>query len=268
MADAVGDLTVVSAGGIEDVAVARAVDDLLGEDRLLALLGLEDDAHDLVALLDDVHAPAVEEHVDLLLGDHHVHQVLRALGVDRRLPVDLLNLLRTRLADIAAQGNRAIGELLRETARDQAPALAFETLRGAEHDQDHAVGEESAQRAIALDKGDLRTRAGGGNRGGESGGATANHDDVRLVENRNLPCGADDLAILHLTAGTILDRVAEREDVLAEPDVVRITHRTRRQGVLRLHKLVCRERRAHKGRATDAKTLQKLSLADVHGVGS
>ena len=264
MADAVRDLSVVAASREEHVAVAGAVDDLLRENRLLALLRFEDDAEDPVPLLDDIDAPAVEEHVDLLLGDHRIHQVLRAFGVHRRLPVGPLQLRGARTAHVVAERDRAVRELLREAARDEPPRAARELLGGAEHDEHHAVREESAQRAVAFDERDLRARAGGGDGGGEAGGAAADHDDVRLVEDRHLARRADDLAVLERAARAVFDRVAEREDVLAEPDVVRIAHRAGRQAVRRLHKLVRHKRRARQGRATDAEALQELSLADVH----
>ena len=66
------------------VAVARTVDDRLGEDRLASRLALDDDAFDGIAVFNDVGAEYVQQHFDADLLQHLQRHGLRLFGVDDR----------------------------------------------------------------------------------------------------------------------------------------------------------------------------------------
>jgi hypothetical protein len=84
------------------------------------------------------------------------------------------------------------------------------------------------------------------------------------VENRNLPRRLNDLAVLHVTALAILNRMGERIDALTEPYGIRITDRSRRQLLVRRNKFVRQSRSAHKTGTAKSKTPQKLTCCYLH----
>ena len=264
MPDAVRDLPIVAAGLEEHVRIARAVHHLLGENRLAALLGLEHDAQHLVAVLDRIDAPGMEEHVDLRLGDHLVHEVLRALGIDRRLPVAMVLFADRARAHPVAQGSGAFGELRDQPLRDKSVFAGGLAVARGEHDQHHAVREEAAQRTVALDERHLRTSAGRRDCGSEAGRAAAHHHHVRLVKDRNLARRLQHLAADERAAGAVLDGVRKRKDVAPPRQVRRIADRARRQAAVHLDILVAQRDAADKPRPADAEALQKFAFGYLH----
>ena len=255
---------VVAAAGLEEhVRIAGAVDNFLCEDRLASFLRLEHHALHAVAGLDHVDSPAVEEHLDIVLGDHLVHHVLGALGVDCRKPV----LLRTSVLGLAGESRAELAhpvhELLAHAARHQRP-LAVVAPRCREHYEHHAVGEQAAKRSVALDERDLRACLRGCNGGGKASRAAAHHNDVGRVENWQLVRGLDHLAVLEPAARAVLHRVLEREDVLAEPDVLGIAYAALGKHFLGLDKLVAKRRTCSCGRTAKSDLLEKLTLRQIH----
>ena len=245
--------------------LAPRIDDLPGENRLKALLGLEHDAENAVAVLYHVDAPRMEEHLDLALRDHGVHQVLRRLGIYRRLPVGARAVVAGPRPEAAsAEGGRAIHELLADAVRHEFPSAAVRAARRREHDEHHAVGEKPAKRTRPFHKRDLRARPCGGDRCREASWAAAHHDHVRLVENGNLARRTDDLAVFHVAARAILDGMRNGEYPLPEPDVVGIADGAGRQGLARRDIVVAKRRAGHAGRAEQSKLLQEIALTYLH----
>lgn len=260
--DAVGDLAILGSGGEIDVAVARAVDNGLRENRLHALLGHEHDTADLVALLDHVDAPGVEEHVDLLLFDHAVHEILGAFGVDRRLhEVLFCGLSAERRAEVLG----AIHKLAADAARNDRKISAGFLAGRRKNDKNHTVREKTAERAVLLDKRNLRARLGGGDRRGETGTTATDNDDIGLMENRNLASGHHDLAALHERAGAVLGRMLNRIDPLSEARIQRIADRPGGQLLAGGDKFIAERSARNSGGSADTKTLEKLSLRNLHG---
>jgi len=84
------------------------------------------------------------------------------------------------------------------------------------------------------------------------------------VENRNLPRRLNDLAVLHVTALAILNRVGKRIDALTEPYRIRIADRSRRQLLVRCNEFIRHSRTANKTGTTKSKTPQKLTCRYLH----
>jgi hypothetical protein len=176
-----------------DVAVARAVDHRLGQDRLASLLALENNPLQGVAGLDDIHAPGAEEHIDTGLLNHLVHQHLGRLGIDGRL------------IGRASPGGDGIGshllqppqKLLADAAGHQLVAVALSDA-GADHHQHDAVGPESAERTAAFDQRGLCAGARGGHGRGETRRPAAHNHDIGLMENGQFTRRLDHLAVLQI----------------------------------------------------------------------
>jgi len=79
-----------------------------------------------------------------------------------------------------AERASALGEFLDEALRHKAEFLALARAR-AEHDEHHAVREETAERPVAFHKRHLRARARGGDRGGDAGDAAAGDDEIAAL---------------------------------------------------------------------------------------
>ena len=228
MADSVGYLAVIAAGAEQEIGIACRIDHLLRENRLPPLLGLENNALHLVPVLNDIHTPGMEEHLDSGLGDHPVHQVLGPFGIHRRLPVDVaVRPLRAIVSNVAAERMRPIRKLRDKSSLDKPPLAVF-VRRRAEHDQHHAVGEKAAKRTIALDKRHFRSGACGGNRGREAGRTAANHHYIRFVEDRQLVGRLVYDAIPYEAARAIRHCMLKRKYLLRPGRNGRIADRTRR----------------------------------------
>jgi len=197
----------LGAGSGEEVAVAGGIDDHLGEDRLPAGLALEDRPGHVVALRDGVHAPAVQEHLDLGFFDHFDHQVLDGLGVhggvDPRAAVD----------DRAVHLVEAAHHLLADALAD-----LLAGLEDVPDDHEHeAAGPEAAEVAVALDEGHVRAGPPGGNGGAHARRSAPDHQHVGAVQDRQLAPGLDDLAVDEGRAASLGLDLALGDDVTLEP---------------------------------------------------
>ena len=201
----------------------------------------------------------MEEHLDLCLGDHLVHKVLRALGVERRLPVVLVGEVASGYALLEA----AIHELLRKPLGDELPLAVF--LDARRHQEQHEpVGEKPAQRTIALDERDLRARARRGNCRAEASRTAAYDHHVGFVENRHLAHRAIHLAVLQERARPVSHRVRNVEDALDAPVVfIADEEALRRSRVGR--NLVAERDTGDAGSADEPEFLQELTFGDLHG---
>ena len=221
-ADAMGDLAVLGASREINIAVARAVDDRLRQNRLHTLLGHEYDTADLITLLDYIDTPGVKEHIDLLLFDHTVHKILRAFGVDRRLhKIAFGGLCTERRTEVLG----AIHKLAADAARNDRKITAGLLAGRRKNDKNHAVREKTAERAVLLDERDLRARLRRGDRRCKTRTAAADDDNIGLVENRHFATGHHNLTALHERARTVLSRMLNRIDPLAETRIKRIADR-------------------------------------------
>ena len=256
-------LPIVRPGGKKHIAIARAVHDLLGENRLPSLLGLKDDTLHAVAVLDDIDTPRVKEHLDARLGDHLVHQVLGPFRIDGRLP--MLTAGRTLRADIRPQGRRTDHELLANATRHQCPLAACLAAGSRKQDEDHSICEKPAQRTVPLHKCHLDTRPCGGDSRCETRRAAPHHDDIRLMENRHFTRRLEDLPILYERTRTIRQGMLKGKDVFAKPEVVRVADRTWRQPPGHGDVLVAKGCARGETCRTQSKFLQEFTLRDLHG---
>ena len=128
---------------VGDVAVARTVDDALGENRFAPLFGVNDYAFDGVALHDDVGCEGVHQQVDAALLDNLECQMFRSLGVDHRKADVERTCTVVRSQPLLLQ---TLDELQRQTLDDDV-AFAPE-----ESEQRQTDGHVAAQETAALDE--------------------------------------------------------------------------------------------------------------------
>ena len=196
----------------------------------------------------------MEEHLHLVLCDHLVHDHLGGLRINGRQPV-LLGIRRfRRVAEDLPELASAKHELLAYAASDKIP-LAAPARASCEDDQHHAVREKSAERPIALHEGNFRSCSRGRHCGRKARRTSADDNDVSLVENRQLARWLKDLAVLQEGARNICHRMVEREDVLSEPDVLRITAAALGEFALVWHIFVTESRARRKRRAAKPELL-------------
>ena len=173
------------------LAVARGVDHHFGQDRLAARLALEHSAADRVAVQNGIHAPAVQERLDLGLGHHLDHHILQGFGVDRGIHA------RPPIDDPAIQLVQPLQHLLADALAD---------LFAAGHDvpddnQHQAAGPQTAQMPVTFHQ--RHVRPGPLCRQGRrhASGAAADHQHVRLMQHRQLTLRLHDPAVDQLRTG-------------------------------------------------------------------
>ena len=165
---------------VGDVAVARTVDDALGENRFATLLRVDDYALHGVALHDDVGCEGVHQQVDAALLDNLECQMLRTFGVNHREADVERTCAVVRSQSLCLQ---TLDELQRQTLDDDV-AFASE-----EAEQRQTDGHVAAEDAAALDKHYFGAFLQGGCLCSHKSRRTCAYDEyVYFGANRNFGC--------------------------------------------------------------------------------
>ena len=178
-----------SAGPGREIAVAGAVDEDVRAHRLTPGLGLDHQRVDaLVVMHHHAGAERVKENVDLVGGQQIVGRDLvgrGVIGLRQDLAEDQMR--RVEPAEPVDPRQQLGGDALHH------PVHLAENIGVQPAEIGHARRRpHAAEKAVALDQQRAPPRARGSHRGGDAGGAAAEHDDFIFAVERNLTGGFGD----------------------------------------------------------------------------
>ena len=160
----------------QDVSVAGGIDDELAPNGDPAALAFHDDGIDSAPGETDLGGLDAVEDADACLGAEFFHEILGGFRI--HLGPDVVPVEHSGLVQPPA-------EFVADAEHGLFPAFAFHGVEHVDDGRDPAAGEESAEEIQPFQQQDVAAFPRGGGSGCESGGAAADHHDIRAVHDRD-----------------------------------------------------------------------------------
>ena len=196
-ADMVESASVRASAGRENVAVARAVDDLLCEDGVRAEFRLnEDPLHDRIAgfrvriVVDDgIDRPGVEENFHIIFHEHFDEQIFVDLGIDGRISSEFA------MADAVGERFETLHHFFAESLNDldfRAVGIFGPVSENVDHE---TAGGQTAEVIVSFHDSCFHACAGRRDRRTASGRTAADDENVRFADGRDLSSRTRDFPV-------------------------------------------------------------------------